>query len=98
MSLFIDENLAQDDAGSVTCRHCSTVVGVAADPLRDARVRVSEPTTAGPSVRADASHFTDRQVVLRQTFCPECLTLLQSEIVPADEPSSRHRSVKVVGA
>ena len=98
MSVFIDENLAQDDAGSVTCRQCSTVLGVAADPLRDARVRVTESAAAGPSVRADASHFADREVVLRQTFCPECLTLLQSEIVPADEPSSRHRAVKVVGA
>ena len=49
MSVFIDENLAQDDTGSVTCRHCTTVLGVAADPLRDARVRVTEPQTAGPS-------------------------------------------------
>lgn len=98
MSVFIDENLAQDDTGSVTCRHCTTVLGVAADPLREARIRVTAPQTAGPSVRAEASHFTDRVVVLRQTFCPECLTLLQSEIVPADEPSSRTRSVKVVGA
>lgn len=98
MSVFIDENLAQDDAGLVSCRHCSARVGVAADPLRDARVRESAPRTAGPSVRAEASNFTDREVVFRQAFCPECLTLLQAEIVPADEPSFRIRSLKLVGA
>ncbi|MCU1607873.1 MAG: hydantoin utilization protein [Modestobacter sp.] len=95
MSVFIDENLEQTDEGAVVCRHCSTAIGVAADPLRDARLRETAPQAAGPSVRAEASHFTDREVVLRQTFCPQCLTLLQSEIVPADEPSSRTRSLKV---
>jgi RNase P subunit RPR2 len=100
MTLFIDENLAQADDGEgvVTCRHCDTPVGVAADPLRDARVRETAPRTAGPSVRADASNFADREIVFRRTFCPKCLTLLQSEVVPADEPSSRTRSLKVVVA
>lgn len=98
MSVFIDENLAQDDDGAVSCRHCGTPVGVSSEPLRDARVRETAPQAAGPSVRAEASHFTDREVVLRQTFCPQCLTLLQSEIVPADEPSQRSRVVKVVRA
>lgn len=98
MSVFLDENLEQTDHGTVVCRHCSTAVGVAADPLRDARRRETSPQLAGPSVRAAASNFTDRQVVLRQVFCPECLVLLQSEIVPADEPSVRSRAVKVVGA
>lgn len=98
MSVFIDENLVQDDAGTVSCRHCSTPVGVAADPLSGARRRETASQTAGPSVRADAGNFADREVVLRQTFCPECLTLLQSEIVPADEPSMRTRSLKAAEA
>ncbi|SDP12828.1 N-methylhydantoinase B [Klenkia soli] len=93
MTVHIDENLVQDDAGAVNCRHCDAALGVAQQPLRDARVRESDPRTAGPSVRADSGHFADRPVVLRQTFCPGCLTLLQSEIVPGDEPSGRTRSV-----
>jgi hypothetical protein len=95
VSLHIDDNLEQTDDGTVVCRHCATAVGVAAEPLRDARVRESAPREAGPSVRADASHFTDREVVLRQSFCSTCLVLLQAEIVPADEPSSRTRSLAV---
>jgi|tagenome__1003787_1003787.scaffolds.fasta_scaffold20697332_2 hypothetical protein len=98
MSVFIDENLEQTADGTVVCRHCSSPIGVAADPLRDARRRETAPQAAGPSVRAAASNFADRDVVLRQTFCPECLTLLQSEIVPADEPSSRTRSITVTTA
>ena len=98
MTVYIDENLAQSDDGVVTCRHCSTTLGVASDPLQGALVRESAPSSAGPSVREDASNFTDREIVLRRTFCPECLTQLQSEIVPADEPSGRNRSVKVLGA
>ena len=95
MTLYIDDNLAQADDGTVSCRHCDTAVGVAAEPFRDARHRVSAPQEAGPSVRSEARHFTDREVVLRQVFCPECLTLLQAEIVPGDEPSSRTRALKV---
>jgi hypothetical protein len=95
MTVNIDDNLEQRPDGAVVCRHCGTSVGVSADPLRDARVRESAPAEAGPSVRAEPRHFTDREVVLRQTFCPECLTLLQAEIVPADEPSFRTRNLAV---
>jgi hypothetical protein len=98
VTIYIDDNLQQDDDGTVTCRHCGTPVGVAGDLFRDARVRESSPEDAGPSVRADPRHFTDREVVLRQVFCPACLALLQAEIVPADEPSARTRSVGVMPA
>lgn len=98
MTIQIDDNLEQDGDGAVTCRHCGASVGIAADLFRGARIRESSPEDAGPGVRADPRHFTDREVVLRQVFCPGCLTLLQAEIVPADEPSSRTRSVGVVPA
>lgn len=95
MSLFIDDNLEQHPDGKVTCRHCTNVLGNAQDPLGKALVRESAPSTAGPSVREDASLFADRVIIFRQTFCPDCLTQLQAEIVPADEPSSRRRSLAV---
>lgn len=93
MTINIDDNLQQAEDGTVSCRHCGTAVGVAADPFRDARIRESTPQEAGPSVRAQPQHFTDREVVLRQVLCPQCLTLLQAEIVPADEPSFRTRTL-----
>lgn len=93
MTLHIDDNLEQRPDGTVICRHCGTTLGAAAQPLRDARVRECEPEEAGPSVRAEPRHFADRRVILRQSFCPQCLTLLQAEIVPADEPSFRTRSL-----
>lgn len=95
MMVQIDDNLEQRSDGSVTCQHCGTAVGVATDPLRDALVRERNSLDAGPSVRAEASHFTDRPVVLRASFCPQCLTQLQAEIVPADEPSFRTRNLVV---
>lgn len=95
MTLFIDENLAQAQDGVVTCRHCGTELGVASDPLASALVRETEAASAGPSIREDSRHFTDRVIVFRRTFCPQCLTLLQAEVVPADEPSGRRRSLKV---
>jgi hypothetical protein len=98
MSMYIDDNLELADDGTVACRHCSTVTGTASDPLGDALVRQSAPREAGPSVRADASNFADREVLLRQVFCPGCLTALQAEIVPADEPSWRTRSLVVAAA
>ena len=93
MSIYLDDNLEQTDEGTVRCRHCGTSLGVAAHPLRDARVRESAPTEAGPSVRAEPRRYTDREIVLRQIFCPGCLTLLQAEIVPGDEPEWRRRSL-----
>jgi hypothetical protein len=95
MSLFIDDNLEQHSDGSVTCRHCSHLVGDAAAPMNAARVTETAPRTAGPSVHEDAALFADRPIVFRRTFCPQCLTLLQAEIVPGDEVSSRHRSLVV---
>jgi hypothetical protein len=95
MSLYIDDNLEQGDDGTVECRHCGHPVGVAESPLRDARVTHSEPGAAGPSIRENSETFTDRPITLRRTFCPHCLTLLQAEIVPADEPSARRRSLAV---
>jgi hypothetical protein len=98
MNMRIDDNLEQDGGGIVTCRHCSAVTGTASDPLRDALVRQRDPREAGPSVRADASNFADRDVLLRQAFCPGCLVMLQAEIVPADEPAWRTRSLAVAAA
>lgn len=95
MTLFIDDNLEQLPDGQVVCRHCSGVLGDAAHPLRQALVRETSPAAAGPSVREEARLFTDRPVVLRLSLCPGCLTQLQAEIVPGDEPSSRHRSLAV---
>jgi hypothetical protein len=95
MTMHIDDNLDLGDDGTVACRHCSTVTGTARDPLGGALVRQSSPREAGPSVRADSGNFADRDVLLRQVFCPRCLTLLQAEIVPADEPSWRTRSLSV---
>ncbi|MGP3533201.1 hypothetical protein ACTU3I_00275 [Microbacterium sp. RD1] len=85
----IDVNLALDDAGSVVCRHCGTRVGSAAEPFSGALRRESPAQKAGPGVRVDPSVFTDRPIVLRQAFCPGCLTALLTEVVPADEPSHR---------
>jgi hypothetical protein len=95
MNMYIDDNLDLAGDGTVTCRHCSAVTGTASDPLSDALVRQGAPREAGPSVRADASNFADREVLLRQVFCPGCLAALQAEIVPADEPSRRTRSLAV---
>jgi N-methylhydantoinase B len=95
MSLYIDDNLEQHDDGAVTCRHCGQRLGDAGSPLRDARVTHSESSSAGPSVRERSELFADRPVTLRRTFCPQCLTMLQAEIVPADEPSGRYRSLAV---
>jgi hypothetical protein len=91
--MHIDDNLEGGGDGTVTCRHCGAVTGTLDAPLRDARVRESDPRAAGPSVHAEAGNFADRPVLLRQVFCPGCLVQLQAEIVPADEPSWRTRSL-----
>lgn len=87
----IDLNLRTDDAtGAVLCQHCDARIGDSvAEPMAHALRRERPSTEAGPGVHADPSAFVDRPILLRQTFCPGCLTLLSTEIVPADEPSYR---------
>ncbi|MDT7589944.1 MAG: hypothetical protein QOE32_7494 [Pseudonocardiales bacterium] len=93
--MHLDLNLTVTATGSVACRHCAAQVGPStADPLRHA-VRNERPSrAAGPGVHADPALFTDREIVLRQAFCPGCLVLLRTEIVPADEPSYREWNLR----
>ena len=90
----IDDNVTLGADGTVTCSHCRGVLGHAPDrPLASALRHERPSVAAGPGVRVSPDRFTDRPIVLHQTFCPACLTLLATEIVPADEPSYRMWSV-----
>lgn len=91
----IDDNIVLRSDGAVTCAHCQAPLGTAPDhPLSEALRRERPSLAAGPGVHVDPARFTDRTVVLRQSFCPSCLTLLTTEIVPADEPPYRTWSVR----
>lgn len=91
MSAQLDENLTVAADGTVSCSRCGQRLGDSgADFLREAIWR-ELPSSAAPGsvIRADAEHFVDRPVGLRQAICPSCLTLLMTEIVPTDEPRYR---------
>ena len=87
----VNDAIRVDDAGTATCVNCGKGLGLGSgDPLA-AVLRSERPSmAAGPGVRADPRLFADRPIVLRQTFCPHCLALLSTEIVPGDEVSYRH--------
>ncbi|MGI8312781.1 hypothetical protein [Saccharopolyspora hattusasensis] len=91
----LDLNLTVGPEGHVVCRHCGALVGTTTSSPFDKAVRNERPSSAaGPGVHADPARFTDRPIVLRQVFCPSCLVLLQTEIVPADEPTYREWSLR----
>lgn len=86
----IDDNLELAQTGEVLCVHCAARVGDSAErPLQHALLNARPSSAAGAGVRADPARFTERPIVLRQIFCPGCLALLESEIVPGDEHSYR---------
>ena len=90
----IDDNVELRADGTTACSHCGHTLGDSREsPLRQAIKRERSSREAGPSVHADADLFVDRAIVLRQLFCPGCLVLLLTEIVPADEPTYRSWSV-----
>lgn len=91
MTSQLDENLTVADDGTVSCSRCAAKVGDSGEEfLVDALWRELPSSQAPDSViRADAAHFVDRPVGLRQAICPSCLTLLMTEIVPTDEPHYR---------
>jgi N-methylhydantoinase B len=82
----IDVNLTLDAAGTVLCRHCGAEVGTGDDPFAAAVRHERSADAAGPGVRVDPRVFTDRPIILRQAFCPGCLTVLRTEVIPGDEP------------
>ncbi len=85
----VDDNIDLAESGETSCTHCGTVLGVRSEPLRDAIVHERDSQSAGPGVHVAAPEFTDRPIVLRQRFCPECLVVLATEIVPSDERELR---------
>ena len=86
----IDDNARLHTDGSIVCCHCDHPLGTSAgDPFANAIRRERPSQAAGPGVRAEPSHFTDRPIGLRQVFCPGCYVLLATEIAPTDEPSYR---------
>lgn len=98
MNTALDENLVVLGDGAVTCAHCATRLGAgAADEfLEEALWRERPSSEAPPSVvRAPPEHFVDRPVRLRQAFCPTCLTLLLTEVLPVDEPRYRMKRLDV---
>lgn len=97
MAVNFDDNIKlADDGASTVCVHCSEVLGnVSTGSLKNALVSEQQSSALGPGIRADPKLFTDREIVLRQLFCPKCLTVLATEVVPADE--GRYRSWKLSG-
>jgi len=87
----IDDNIQVSPDGRTTvCGHCSATLGTPGEaPLANALVRENPSLAAGPGIRVDPRRFTDRPIVLRQAFCPQCLALLSTEVVPQDEESGR---------
>lgn len=91
----LDDNLVTEEDGTVGCRHCGTRLGESTrDPLAEAHINERPSLEAGPGVHVDPGTLTDRPIVIRQVFCPGCLTLLATEIVPGDEPSYRRWSLR----
>ena len=86
-----DDNVSLAADGSHTvCSHCGETLGDPRDgPIARARHSERPSTAAGAGIHADPRHYTDREVVLRQSFCPSCLVLLATEIVPRDEEPGR---------
>lgn len=94
MAIELDDNLVQS-GNDLSCRHCGTRVAPATGEfLAEALWREQPSVAAGRSVvRAEPELFVDRTIVLRQAFCPGCLTLLLTEVVPQDEPRLRSKAI-----
>lgn len=92
--MVIDDNITLAEDGRLLCAHCGEELGPDPSAGLTRAIRRERPSSdAGPGVHADPSLFTDRDIVLRQAFCPSCLVLLSTEIVPADEPEYRRWSL-----
>jgi len=86
----ISGSITMDGSGVTACAACCHILGDAtSNPLSKAIVREQPSTAAGPGIRENPKLYTDRPIVLRQAFCPACLTLLSTEVVPGDEPTYR---------
>jgi N-methylhydantoinase B len=48
---------------------------------------------AGPQIRRKPELYVDEEIVFRQWCCPGCFVALQTEVVPAGEPTYRSKEV-----
>lgn len=94
-SFALDENLSVAPDGAVSCARCAAPLGDSGERFLADAIWRERPATDAPRsvVRAAPEHFVDRPVGLRQAFCPQCLTLLMTEVVPTDEPSYRLKRI-----
>ncbi len=77
------ENLDVDTesgVAQVVCARCGFVFGAEEDWKSGSYRKVSPPTAAGPLMKD-----LEGQFLLQQLFCPQCKTLLDSEIVEAEK-------------
>ncbi|WP_067461684.1 hydantoinase B/oxoprolinase family protein [Actinomadura macra] len=89
----LDDNLdlAADD--TVHCAHCGAAVGDRTDPTSGALLAELPARDAADQVKSDPALHTDRPVVFRRRLCPGCHTSLLAEIVPADAPGGRTKTL-----
>ena len=76
------ENLELDDDGStpqVLCARCGFVFGGEEDWKQRSHKKRQSPTAGGPLMKD-----LEGQFLLEQLFCPQCKTLLHSEIVEVE--------------
>lgn len=74
LDVFTESGVAR-----VVCARCGYVFGAEKDWKSRGYRKVSPPTAAGPLMKD-----LEGQFLLQQLFCPQCKTLLDSEIVEAE--------------
>lgn len=89
MTNRIDDNLVTID-GRTHCVHCDHVLGETGEPaLTGALLRRGDVTEAGPQIRPGVPKFVRPPVEFRQYLCPGCFTALLTEIVAAEDHTTR---------
>lgn len=88
----IDPHLELDD-GRITCRNCGEQLCDAEQNYKlHALCDRKSLTEAGPLVN-DPSEYVDEAVEFRQYYCPGCATLLENEVIRADDEPVHDKQV-----
>jgi N-methylhydantoinase B len=79
----MDLHLAIDD-GRVVCRECGEDICAADENYKlHSLCERKELTEAGPLLN-DPSQYVDDEMEFRQFYCPGCATLLENEVIKAE--------------
>jgi len=88
----VDLHLGLED-GRVVCRECGEDLCAADENYKLFALCDRKPLTEAGPLLNDPAQYVDAEIEFRQYYCPGCATLLENEVIEADQEPVHDKQV-----